>query len=39
MSESHREHDKMSNTSSSQNHRNSKDEIERHHRKRSHLDM
>jgi hypothetical protein len=39
MSESHRDHDKSSNTSLSQNHRNSKDESERHSRKRSHLDM
>lgn len=39
MSESHRDHDKSSNKSSSQNHRNSKDEIKQHNRKRAHLDM
>ncbi len=39
MSESHREHDKSSNTTLSQNHRNSKDETERYNRKRSHLEL
>jgi hypothetical protein len=39
MSESHRDHDKSSNITSSQNHRNSKDDSERYNRKRSHLDM
>ena len=38
MSESHRDHDKSSNTSLSQNHRNSKDDSERHSRKRAHID-
>jgi hypothetical protein len=39
MSESHREHDKSSNTTLSHNHRNSKDETERSNRKRSHLEL
>ncbi|CAF1385512.1 unnamed protein product [Rotaria sp. Silwood1] len=40
MSESHRDHNKSSNTSSNKNYRNSKDEIERYtNRKRTHLEM
>ncbi|CAF5010198.1 unnamed protein product, partial [Rotaria sp. Silwood1] len=40
MSESHRDHNnKSSNTSSSKNYRNSKDEIERYSRKRSYLEI
>ncbi|CAF1305366.1 unnamed protein product [Rotaria sordida] len=39
MSESHRDHNKSLNTSSSKNYRNSKDKIERYTRKRSHLEM
>ncbi|CAF4595460.1 unnamed protein product, partial [Rotaria sp. Silwood2] len=39
MAESHRDHNKSSNTSSSKNYRNSKDEIERYTRKRTHIEM
>ncbi|CAF1046845.1 unnamed protein product [Adineta steineri] len=38
MSESHRDHDKSSNTNSCQDSRNSKDETNRYNRKRSHLE-
>lgn len=39
MSESHRDHGKLSNTSSTKTYRNSKDDNERYCRKRSHLEM